>query len=109
MASVEGFLASHDVPAVKPVVNGAALLLVGYRRRSLRQIGGGCHGLDPRQGQRPAGVDSFDSGVGMGAAQQLAVQQSGRVNIGGIASPAQHFVWAVMADWTGAHHIVVPG
>ena len=108
LAPVKGFFPGYDVPAVKTVVDSSALFLIRYLGRHLRKIGAGGNGLDPRQGQGAGGVNVLDHRVGMGTAQQLAVQQPSGVDIGGVAGPAHHFIRPVMADGTGTHHIELP-
>ena len=109
MPAVEGLLPGQDVPAVEAVVDHGPFLLVGGPGGGLRQIGCGDHALDPRQGQGPAGVDGLDAGVSMGAAQKLAVEESRHLDIGAVPGTARHLVEAVMADRSGAHHVVLLG
>jgi hypothetical protein len=59
------------------------------------------------QGLGLAGVNGVDEGVGMGTAQDFAVQHSGQIYIGPEFGPAGHLVQTVVANGPGAHHFVV--
>ena len=64
----------------------------------VRQIGGGDDGLDAGQRRGLAGVDAHDAGVGVRAAQDAAVQQAGRGEVGAVERAAGDLVRAVVAD-----------
>ena len=108
VAPVEGFFPGHDVAAVKTVVHGPAFLLVGDLCGDVGEVGGGRDCLDAGQSQRSCSVDVFDYGVRVGAAEYLALQQSRRVYVGGIAGPSCYFVVAVVADGAGADYTEFP-
>ena len=56
-----------------------------------------------------AGVNAQNTGVGVGAAQNLAIEQAGQLGIRTVAGRAGHFVHPVVADRTGSDHFVVWG
>ena len=67
----------------------------------------GAHRIHAGQGLGLAGVNGMDAGMGMGAAQDFAVQHAGQVDIGPEFGPAGHLVQTIVADGPGAHHGVV--
>jgi hypothetical protein len=60
--------------------------------------------MHPGQGFSFAGVDGPDAGMGMGAAEDFAMQQPRQLNIGPEPGAASNLVQAVMANGPGAHH-----
>ena len=53
------------------------------------QVGGGHHGADAGQSLGLAGINRPDAGVGVGAAEDTALQQPGQVEIGPVLSPGR--------------------
>src|SRR5207244_8309805 len=57
------------------------------------------------EGFRLAGNDRPDAGVGMGAAEDLAMQQSWHVHVSTVSGVARDLVQAVVAEGPRPHHI----
>ena len=106
VAAVEGLFPRHHIAAVKAVVDGGAFLLVFDFGGHGGEIGAGDHGVDARPGQSAAGVNAPDAGVGVGAAQDFAVQHPRQMDVGGVTGAAHHLVRAVVAHRAGADHAV---
>ena len=107
MALVKRLLAGHHVAAVEAVVDGGPFFLVLDLGGNFGEVCGGDHDVDAGQGQRPAGVDAADAGVGVGTPQDLAVEHPRQVDVGGVASAPHHLVRPVVAHRTGAYHLIV--
>ena len=69
-------------------------------------IGAGDDGLHVGEGLGLARVDGDDAGVAVGAAQDLAVQRAGQVDVGAVLGASGHLVDAVVADGTAADDLV---
>ena len=78
VAAIERLFAGHDIPAVETVVDGSALFLVLDFRGDFWEFGRRHDGMDAGQGKGAAGVYAPDAGMGVGAAQDLAVEHPGR-------------------------------
>ena len=63
--------------------------------------------MDAGKGEGTAGVDATDAGVGVGAAEDFAVQHAGQVDVGGITGAAHDLVGAVVAYGASADDAVV--
>jgi hypothetical protein len=72
----------------------------------LGQISRGHDRLDAGQAEGLAGVDLADGGVGVGTAQDTAVQQAGHLEVGAVEGPAGDLVHAVVTDRSRADHLV---
>ena len=107
VATVQRLFAGHHVAAVEAVVDRCALFLVLDFGGNVREVGGGYHGVDAGQGQGAAGVDAADASVGVGAAQNFAVEHTGQVDVGGVAGAAHHLVRPVVADGAGPDDLIV--
>ncbi len=59
------------------VISYCPFFLVGYLSGYFRQVGGGDDGFHSRERQRPARVDTPDTGMGVGTTQNFAVQHPG--------------------------------
>jgi hypothetical protein len=73
-----------------------------YARREIRQIIAGNNSLHPRHGQGCRRINGFNPGVGMRAADDLAVQQTGQINIRTIFGAASDFIDTVVPNWAGS-------
>src|SRR5262249_52644032 len=71
--------------------------------RDDREVLGGGHGLDAGQGFCFAGIDGSDAGVGMGTAEDLAMQQAWQVHVRPVSRVARDLIQAVMTDGPGPH------
>ena len=54
-----------------------------------------------------AGVYGADAGMGVGAAQYLAVQHPGQLDVGAVLGCTSHLVNTVVADWPSADDLVL--
>ena len=70
---------------------GMLVLRDGENPERNRQVGTREHGLHAVQLLRPRDIDRHDARVGLGAAQQLAVQHAGEGEIVGESRGARHF------------------
>ena len=102
---IERLIDGHDVVAQEPHVVDRSFGEVDHSARRLRQIGGRDDGMH-------AGSSSAwrvlidDSGMGVRAAQNLAVQHSRQPNIGPVARLARDFLDPVVADGPRANDVV---
>ena len=101
MTFVNHLVAGHHVVAGEP--GGAA----GVGHAGHGHVLAGHHCLDAGECRSFADVDGFDKCVGMGATQDAAVQQAGRLEVRAVFGPAGYLVRAVMPDRPGADHLVV--
>ena len=111
----------YGVPFIKHLVLGQAIVAdeAHVQMATLRNVHGqarnlgkprpGNHGLHAGPGQRPAGIDGLNTGVGVRAPEHLAVEQTRQVDVSPIAGPASHLIGAVVTDGPGAHHIELLG
>ena len=97
MALVQSLAPGQHVHAEEPEVLDGSLGQVGQPPRGLGPIGGGYDCVHPGVGLCGAGIDGFDSCVGVGTAQYLAVQQAGEVLVGSVPCPPGHFFRTVGA------------
>ena len=107
VTAIQRLLPRHHVAAVETVVDRGPFLLVLDLGGHLGEIGGRHHGMDAGQCQRLAGIDAANAGVGVGAAQDLAVQHAGQVDVGGVAGAAHDLVGTVVAHRARADDAVV--
>ena len=68
----------------------------------LSEVVGGHYGIDAGQRLGAAGVDGADPGVGVRAAQDLAVQEARQVHVGAKLRAAGGLVCGVIPGWSGA-------
>ena len=73
------------------------------------EIPGGSHSLDTGQRLGPGGVDGPDTGVGMGAAEDLSVEQARGLEVGAVQSAARDLIGSIVANGSGADHIELLG
>ena len=102
----DGVALVESLAAGQQVVAGHLGAAGGVRLVCAGHVLAGYHGFDARHGQRLAHVNRLDAGVGMGAAQHLAVQHSGGLIVTTVFGPPGHLVGAVGADGTGTHHVI---
>ena len=79
---------------------------VGHAVHGLHQVIGRGHGPHTLQLHRLRRIDILDTGVRMGAAQQLAVEHVSRSYIGAVHGAARDLVLAIVTDRTGADDLV---
>ena len=91
VAFVQHLAPGQHVHAEEPEVLDRTLGQVRQASGSLGPVGGRDDGVDTGVGLGRAGVNGPDSGVRMGAAQNLAVQQARQVLVGSIACPPGNF------------------
>ena len=89
MASVKHLVAGKDVVA-KVLQAPRALSDVHRLVRDAGKVPGCDHAPDSLQGLGLAGVDGPDPGVGVGTAQDLAVQQAGGIEVGPVKGASGH-------------------
>ena len=101
MTGIERLVARHAVEADGADVEHilAALNQCAFE---IGEVSASDHGLDPRQGQRLAGIDRADAGVGMGRTQDRAVEHTGRAEIRAVERAAGNLLGSVRADRTSA-------
>ena len=109
VALVEGLLGGQTVVAQELGVDHRAFAQVQHAPAGLRQVGGGGDGVDPGHGLGLAGVDALDAGMGVGAAQDLAVQHAGEIDVGSVLRPPGDLVGAVVAKRAAANDAVALG
>ena len=71
-----------------------------HTRPNLRKVLGGEDRFHPRHGRGGRGVDRFDSGVSVRAAQDLAVQEAGQTDIGTILGPTGDLIDPIVPNRT---------
>jgi hypothetical protein len=99
----------HPVAHVEHRVDGQRVLVAGPGDDAVgdRQVAPGDDGVHAGEGGGAAGVDGEDAGVGVGRAQDLAVQQPGRLQVvgedglAGDLAPAVHLAVALADDREG--------
>ena len=79
----------------------------GFLAGDLRHVGGGHHRLDARDRLRLRGVDGADAGMGVRAAQHLADQLAGELEVRAELRAAGDLVHAVGTDRAGADDLQV--
>jgi len=72
MAGVERFVACQDI---------VALIAQGIRHHICRQVSGGDHRFDPREGFGLGGIDGSDAGMGVRATEHRAVKHLRQTDI----------------------------
>ena len=107
VAPVQRLFPRHHIAAVKAIVDGCPFLLVFDFRRYIGEIGGGNHGVHPRQRQRPAGVNPPDARMSVRTPQDLPVQHPRQMNVGGVARPPHHLVRPIVPHRPRADHPVI--
>ena len=70
---VKRLIGRQSVVAHESRVAHGPFAQVGRFPRWLGELGGSHHGLDARQGKRPAAIYGLDAGVGVGASQDLSM------------------------------------
>ena len=114
---VDGGHRGHGMPAVQHlVVRQRVVAQMLHVDRHLAEVGHAVlglghvvrrhHRLDARQGLGLAGIDRADAGVGVRAAQHLAVQHAGQPHVGAVNRPPGHFVGAVRPHRTGSDDLI---
>ena len=107
MTLVQHFRVRQDV-----LCNHAGITLeLGKVDPALRHDGEICrggHSPHPGQGRGFARIDGADTGVGVRAAEQHAVQHAGQLDIGAVSSSARDFVPFIVTDWPGPQHPIGP-
>ena len=105
MPFVQGLLPCHDVAAVEAVVGGCALFLVHELRRAVRKVGGSNDSFNAGVGQGAAVVDGLDYSVRMRAPQNPAVKHAGHMHVRPKSRPACHLVQSVVTYWPCADDV----
>ena len=105
VALVQGLVRRQAVVAQEPGVDQVALAHVDDLARGLGQLGAGDDGLHAGEGQGAGGVDGPDAGVGVGAPEDLAVEESGKLDVGAVAGASGDLVGPVVTYGGGAHHL----
>jgi len=104
---VDGRHRGHGVPAVEHLARGEhvaadvaernlALAQIDHAIGTLREIAGGHYGFDALQFLGSRDVDAEDAGVGVRAAQNMAMKQARSLEISAVERPSGHLVGAVM-------------
>ena len=102
MSLIDSLVLGHDALAGELGVGGF-LPKIEHLRFGLGQIGAGHHGGYAGRSLRLRRVDPRNPGVGVGAAQHCAVQQSRELDVGAEQRTAQDLVHAVVPDRPGAY------
>ena len=105
VALVQRLAPGQHVHAQEAQVLDGALGEVGETPGSFRPVGGGHDCADAGIRLGLAGVDGLDDGVGVRAAQNLAVEQTGQALVGAVPRPSGDFFRAVGANWPFADHV----
>ena len=108
VALVQGLVVGHDVLRHEP--RGA----LGFGEVDDlvfddREVPGGRHRDHTWQRLGLAGVYRADAGVGVGAAQDLAVDHAGYLGIGAVLGRPRHLLQPVVTDGPGPNDPVLPG
>ena len=107
VAMVQGLVAGHDVAS--DVSHVAATLAADLAALHRREVGAGHCGVDAVHGQGLGYVHVLDAGMGMGTAQNPAVQHVGQVLVGAELRPAGDLVHPVRAYRAGSHISIIYG
>ena len=107
MAVVESLVPGHDV--VRDIHQVPAGLADGHAAGDAGEVRAGDRRADSVHGQRLGQVHPLDAGVGVGAAQDLAMQHVRKVLVGAELRPAGHLVHPVRAHRTGSQNLIVHG
>ena len=105
MAFVKRFIRGQTVVAQELEVCHGPFPQVHHLTRRLGQLGRSHDRLYAGQSQGPSGVYALDAGVGMGATEDPAVQQTWQINVGPVLGPPGNLVRSIVANWPAAHHI----
>ena len=106
VAFVESLAIRQDIVAEELVVDHRALGQFGGPAGGLLNVGRGDHGADARVSGGPAGVNGLDAGMGVGATENLAVEEAGQVDVRAVVGFAGNLVGPVGAHRAGAYYIV---
>ena len=106
VALIQGLVLGQHIVAEETVVDHRALGQFGGPARGFLKIGGGYYGPDAGMGGGPAGINGLDAGVGVGAAENLAVEQAGQADVRAVVGFAGDFVRPVGPHRPGAYYIV---
>ena len=106
VALVEGLMVGHDVLGHQPHV-ALGFSQVNDLVLNNREVLGRDCGQHAGQGLGLAGVYRPDAGVGVGAAQHLAVEHPGQLDVGPILGGAGDLLYPVVADWPSAYDFVI--
>ena len=103
MSHVQRLLARHDIAAEEAVVDRRALFLIDELGGRIRKVGSRDDRMHSRHRQRPARIDSANAGMGVRAANDLRVQQTGHRRIRGVARASGDLVHPVVTHGPRTH------
>ena len=105
VALVEGLIGRHDVVAQEFHVH-RHLTEIGHAIFGDREILDGDDRLHAWQRLRLGGVNGLNTGMGMRAAEHLAVQHAGQAHIAAIHRPARDLIRAIGSDRAGTNYLI---
>jgi hypothetical protein len=107
VAVIEHLVASEDIACEVPVVH-RTLTAAALLARLLGKILGRDHRLDAREIEGGRDVDAHDPGVGVGTAEDAAVQETGREAVGSEVRAPRHLVDTVGTNGPRPHPAELP-
>jgi len=106
MSAIERFAGSEKVPA-DIAERGLTLAKVDHTVGPLGKIGRGDYGFHTGQSAGLRSIDAENAGMRVGAAQNVAVEQAGSLEVGAVKGSPGDFVGAIMAYGPGSDHGVL--
>src|SRR4029434_2117371 len=103
---VQHLVRCHDVVAQEAYVVDHTFGQVNDAARGLCQISRGDDGMDPWNFRSVPGINGFNTSMGVGTAQDLAMEQTRQPYVSSIGSTTRDFLSAVVADGPCTNDVV---